>query len=218
MTICYSFASRSRPERFFETLDNIISMSASKDFFIVAKLDTDDEPMVTDEVQSRIAKDYPQVIVKWGQSNSKIHAINRDLDNIPHWDIMICASDDMRFRTYGYDDIIRKHMPADLDGFLHCWDDYAKGDVCTVNITGRVYHERDGNIYNPCYYSLWADNESTEIAKIRGKYIHVPGVSIEHLHYTNGGKASKDWLYRRNDTYHADKVIFEERKGRGFDL
>lgn len=218
MTICYSFASRSRPERFFETLDNIISMSASKDFFIVAKLDTDDEAMVTDEVKERIAKDYPMVIVKWGQSNSKIHAINRDLDNIPHWNIMICASDDMRFRTYGYDDIIRQHMPADLDGFLHCPDDYAKERVCTVNITGRVYHDRDGNIYNPCYYSMWSDDEATEVAKIRGKYILVMGVKVEHLHYTNNAKANKDELYWRNDTYNADKAIFETRKARGFDL
>lgn len=218
MTICYSFASRSRVDRFFDTLNNIIEMSASRDFFIVAKLDTDDMTMTTDEVQERIAKGYPMVIVKWGQSNSKIHAINRDLDNIPHWDIMICASDDMRFRTYGYDDIIRQHMPADLDGYLHIPDDYAKERVCTVNITGRTYHERDGNIYNPCYYSMWSDDEATAVAKIRGKYILVHGVSIEHLHYTNNAKAKKDELYWRNDTYNADKAIFEQRKAINFGL
>jgi hypothetical protein len=53
---------------------------------------------------------------------------------------------------------------------------------------------------------------------MRGKYILVPGIQIEHLHYTNDRKAVKDELYWRNDTYNKDKVIYEQRKARGFDL
>ena len=217
MTICYSFASRSRPERFFQTLDNIIVQSVSTDFFIVAKLDEDDMTMNDPLIKQKIADNYPMVIVKWGVSNSKIHAINRDLENLPHWDIMICASDDMRFRTHGFDDLIRRFMPAHLDGFLHMLDDYAKDRVCTVSILGRKYYERDGYIYHPDYYSMWCDDEATAIAKARERYFVVPG-EIEHLHYTNYRKAVKDELYWRNDTYNKDKVIFEQRKARGFDL
>ena len=215
MTICYSLASRSRPDKFFETLDNIQTMSKEHNHFIVAKLDDDDHSMNNDFVRSKIVS-YPSVMVKWGKSISKIHAINRDLDDIPKWDIMICVSDDMRFRTYGYDDIIRQHMPEDLDGFLHIKDDYAKEKVCTVSIIGRKYYERDGYIYNPAYYSLWCDNEAHEIAVLRGCYKEIPG-SIEHLHYT-AGKASKDQLYKRNDTYHEDQRIFNERKANNFYL
>ncbi len=163
-------------------------------------------------------KKETRLIVKWGTSKSKIHAINRDLDNLPAWDILICMSDDMRFRTWGYDEIIRKHMPVNLDGFLHCHDDYAKDRVCTVSIIGRKYYERDGYIYHPEYYSMWCDDEATEVAKQRGCYIHVPGVAIEHLHYTNNAKAAKDELYWRNDTYNADKLIYQQRKARNFDL
>ena len=216
MTICYSFASRSRKDRFFETINNIREMSESKDYFILAKLDEDDPVMNNEEVRN-ILWAAPDVIVKWGMSKSKIHAINRDLDNLPHWDIMICLSDDMRFRTSGFDNIIRQHMPADLDGFLHMYDDYAKDRVCTVSILGRKYYERDGHIYHPDYYSMWCDDEETEKAKLRGRYFVVPG-EIEHLHYTNDAKAKKDALYWRNDTYNKDKVIFEQRKARGFDL
>jgi hypothetical protein len=218
MTICYSFASRSRPERFFETLDNIIVQSASTDFFIVAKLDEDDMTMNDPLIKQKIADNYPMVIVKWGMSKSKIHAINRDLDNIPDWSILICASDDMRFRTPGFDNIIRQHMPADLDAFVHCPDDYAKERVCTVSILGRKYYERDGHIYYDGYYSMWSDDEETEKAKIRKRYILVPEVKIEHLHYTNDRKAVKDELYWRNDTYNKDKEVFEQRKARNFDL
>jgi hypothetical protein len=217
MTICYSFASRSRPDRFFQTLDNIIAMSASNDYFIVAKLDDDDMTMNDPLVKERLLS-YPMVIVKWGTSKSKIHAINRDLEDIPHWDIMVCASDDMRFRTIGFDDIIRNNMPASLDAFIHCPDDYAKDRVCTVSIMGKRYYQRDGYIYHGDYFSMWCDDEATEVAKARGCYVWLPEVSIEHLHYTNDRKAVKDELYWRNDTYNKDKAIFEQRKARGFDL
>lgn len=217
MTICYSFASRSRPDRFFETLDNIQTMSAQQNHFIVAKLDEDDQSMNNDYIRSRIAS-YPSVLVKWGTSKSKIHAINRDLDNIPDFAILICASDDMRFRTYGYDDIIRKHMPENLDGFIHLQDDYAKDRVATVSILGRTYYQRDNQIYSDAYFSMWCDDEETAKAKLRGCYILVDGQHIEHLHYTNNAKAKKDELYWRNDTYNADKAVFEERKKHNFYL
>lgn len=218
MTICYSFASRSRPDRFFETLDNIIQMSAQQDHFIVAKLDTDDPTMNNDAIKARIDS-YPGVLVRWGTSRSKIHAINRDLEDLPPWDIMICASDDMRFRTHGFDDLIRQYMPADLDALVHLMDDYAKDRVCTVNITGRKYFERRGRrIYVEDYFSMWSDDEETEVSKILDKYILVPGTHIEHLHYTNNAKAKKDELYWRNDTYNADKKIFEQRKAMNFGL
>jgi hypothetical protein len=216
MTICYSFASRSRPERFFQTLDNIIAMSASNDYFIVAKLDEDDMTMNDPLIKERLLS-YPMVIVKWGTSKSKIHAINRDLEGFKY-DILICASDDMRFRTIGFDNIIRKNMPGSLDAFIHCPDDYAKDRVCTVSIMGKRYYQRDGYIYHEDYFSMWCDDEATEVAKARGCYVWLPEVAIEHLHYTNDRKAVKDELYWRNDTYNKDKVIYEQRKARGFDL
>jgi adenine deaminase len=217
MTICYSFASRSRPDRFFETLDNITQMSAQQNHFVVAKLDTDDPTMNSDAIKARIDS-YPGVLVRWGTSRSKIHAINRDLEDLPHWDVMVCLSDDMRFCTHGFDDLIRQYMPEDLDGFIHLQDDYAKDRVSTVSILGRKYYERDNAIYNDAYFSMWCDDEETEKANIRGKYILVPGTHIEHLHYTNNAKAKKDELYWRNDTYNADKAIFEQRKAMNFGL
>lgn len=219
MTILFNFASRSRPDKFFETLDNIVRNCASNDYFIVCKLDEDDTTM-TDAYVRRKLLTYPKVIIKWGTSTSKIHAINRDLNNgdLPTWSILINMSDDMKWGTFGFDDIIRQHMPANLDGFLHVPDDYAQDRVCTTSIIGYRYYQRDMYVYHPDYYSMWCDDEATEVAKARGCYIQVPGIQLEHLHYTNMGKAGKDALYRRNDTYLADKRIYEERKARNFDL
>lgn len=220
MIICHNFASRSRPAQFFQTLDNIIAHSANPDYFILAKLDEDDMTMNDPMVRQKIADSYPMVIVKWGTSASKIHAINRDINDgdLPKWDILINMSDDMRWGTYGYDDIIRQHMPEDLDGFLHVPDDFAGDRVCTTSIIGYRYYQRDMYVYNPAYYSMWCDNEAHEVAVARSCYIKVPGIRLDHLHYTNAGKASKDALYRRNDTYLADKRIYEERKAINFNL
>lgn len=220
MTILFNFASRQRPDKFFETLDNISSMCTGLKYFIVAKLDIDDHTMYNNAVIDRIAN-YMPVISKWGHSASKIDAINRNLNDgdLPKWDILVNVSDDMRFKTLGFDDIIRKYMPVSLDALLHFPDDYAKEKVCTCAIIGYRYYQRDMFVYNPAYYSMWCDDEQTDVAKGRGCYVYVPGVmEIDHLHYTNLGKAPKDALYRRNDTYLADKRIYEERKARNFDL
>lgn len=221
MTILFNFASRSRPDKFFATLDNVILNCAHNDYFIVAKLDNDDMSMNDPLVKQKLADHYPMVIIKWGTSTSKIHAINRDINDagLPHWDILVNVSDDMRFLTYGFDDIIRKNMPENLDALLHFPDDYAKDKVCTCAIMGYRFYQRDMHVYWPGYYSMWADDEQTDKAKARSCYIYVPNeIEIEHLHYTNMGKASKDALYRRNDTYLADKRVYEERKARNFDL
>jgi hypothetical protein len=220
MTILFNFASRSRPEKFFEGLNNIIDNCASNDYFIVAKLDNDDGHMNNGCIKQALTDKYPQVIIKWGNSTSKIHAINRDLNDgaLPKWDILINMSDDMRWGTFGFDDIIMQHMPVNLDGFLHVPDDYAQERVCTTSIIGYRYYQRDMYVYHPDYYSMWCDDEATDVAKARGCYVLVPGVALEHLHYTNERKAVKDELYWRNDTYNKDKVIYEQRKARGFDL
>jgi hypothetical protein len=219
MTILFNFASRSRPEKFFEALNNIRANIASKDYYILAKLDEDDVTMNTKSIRNQLWL-APDVVTKWGTSTSKIHAINRDLNDgtLPKWDILINMSDDMRWGTYGFDEIIRQHMPVNLDGFLHVPDDYAKERVCTTSIIGYRYYQRDMYVYNPAYYSMWCDDEATIVAKERGCYVMVPGVALEHLHYTNERKAVKDELYWRNDTYNKDKVIFEQRKARNFDL
>lgn len=216
MKILFKYPSRQRPQRFFEGLDNIAQLVSNKnDYIISCTLDTDDATMNNEEVITRIHS-YPNTSIAWGVSRSKIDAVNRSMPN--DWDVACVMSDDMRFRTHGFDNLIREYMPADLDGFIHLQDDYAKDRVATVSILGRKYYERDNAIYNEAYYSMWCDDEETEKAKIRGKYILVPGTHVEHLHYTNNAKAKKDELYWRNDTYNADKKIFEQRKAMNFGL
>lgn len=216
MRILYNFASRSRPERFFETLDNIINLSETPDFSFLVKIDSDDNTMINKNVLDKLQWycSMFNISVCIGASDSKVHAINRDIP-LNGWDVIVNMSDDMRFTIPGFDGYIRQHIEPDT--LLHIPDTYAGSKLITMHICDRDYFLRDKYIYNPAYYSLWADNESMRVAQIRGRYRFVDLPIIEHLHYSNGG-AGKDALYRRNDTYQADKQIYLEREANNFYL
>lgn len=225
MKICFVFASRSRPQRFFAVLENIRDMTLDKDYFVVAKLDEDDHVMTREGGR---LKDYPEVIVKWGYSKSKIAAINRDMDRLPEWEILINVSDDQLFIERGFDRIIKEHM-TDQDLFLHFSEPYSNSqatksggnEVCVMSIIGRTYYERDRFIYHPAYYSLFCDEEATQVAKLRGCYKYIPEPIFCHYHYSQSDpsfRIKKDALYQRNDTYRQDERIFNERKKINFGL
>jgi hypothetical protein len=216
MKILYNFASRNRPDRFFAALDNIKEFSISGDYIILAKID-DDDPCD----YSRISE-YDNVIREGGFSESKIHAINRGI--FPGgWDILVNMSDDMRFITMGYDEIIRQHCGP--DDFLHFPDLDAdaqsnspnKDDsISTMSIMGRDYYNRFGYVYHPEYSSLWCDNEATAVAKLLGRYKHVPVRIFEHLHCA-WGKAPRDAQYIKTESFfYKDKNVFNKRKAKGF--
>lgn len=215
--IAFNFPSRLRPGRFFSALDNIQNYVADKDnYFIGVKLDLDDYTMNTEAIAGRIWQ-YRHTHIFAGNSTSKIHAVNRDVDKFPPWDILITMSDDMAFTTPGFDNIIRNEMPADLDWLLHFPDTFAKERVCTLPITGINYYKRDDYVYYNEYYSMFCDNEQTIVAKLRNRYKYIPMPILDHNHYSNN-RARKDGLYKRNDTYRADERIFKRRESINFNL
>lgn len=219
MRIMYNYATRQRPDRFFAGLDNICQMSATQDYFIVAKCDEDDHTMNNADVWKRL-ETYPELTVKWGHNKSKIAAINAGLSDLPPYDILINFSDDMRFVVKGFDDLIRADMKGyfpDGDGVLNYPDGYAPEELSTMSIMGRKYFNRFGYVYHHDYYSLWCDNEFSEIAQSLNKFQYIPIQLYEHLHYAPG-KAHKDALYQRNDTYHHDKQIYLQRKALNFNI
>jgi hypothetical protein len=213
MRIAYILASRSRPEKFFSVLENIRHLSASNDYFILAKADLDDHTMNNDAIRDRM-EDYPELTVKWGHSDNKTHAINRDIEDLPPFDVLVCMSDDMVFTVPGFDNIIRQH--AHGDNFLHFPDSYKKAACSTMSIMTRQYWERFKYIYHPSYNSLWCDVEATEVAKLLGCYKYIPQQIFEHRHYSTG--EPKDALYKRNDTYKRDRANYLNRRIENFGL
>lgn len=218
LKILFKFASRSRPEKFFRCLDNIHANTKSDNFQVLATLDTDDETMNNESVHEKL-KSYPNVIAIYGESKSKIHAINRDLDYIQDWDILINTSDDMWFTEFGFDIEIKndmlKHFP-DLDGVLHYNDGNQKDNVMTMSIIGRKYFDRFKYIYHPSYISLWSDVEAMEVARGLNKIVYMGDDKIlfRHMHPA-WGLTNWDEQYKKTESseyWETDAATYHLRK------
>jgi hypothetical protein len=218
MHILIKFPSRGRPEKLRSTFLKYVQMAedTSKISFIVS-LDEDDTTRTrTQLIVLKLFHKDTQVFV--GPSCGKIAAVNRDLDPLPNFDILLLASDDM-IPEKGYDRIIRekmmKHYP-DTDGVLFFNDGYRGPNLNTLCILGRKYYERFGYIYHPSYKSLWCDNEFTEVAYKLGKQTYFPEIIIRHEHpfWT---KEDMDKVYVENQEWDSqDKQNYMNRSILGF--
>lgn len=209
--ICFNFASRSRPKKFFDCLDNIRQFTSDKDYFVLAKLDDNDREI--ENYKARL-NDYPEVTPVFGISKSKVHAINRGLEGVK-FDILCNHSDDMFFIKKGFDILIKEYCTE--DSFVH-FPDQVVTIISTYSIMDWVYFNRFKYVYNPAYRNLWCDNEATDVAKILGKYKFINEKIIEHRH-PQYRLSERDMQYRKTEaTYWAEKIVYERRKARNFDL
>jgi len=208
--ICFAFASRSRPAKFFECLNNLRDMAVTE-YFVLAKIDDDQKELY------RGVENYPEVIVKYGKSINKVHAINRDIDPIKHpFDILCCHSDDMFFIKKGFDILIKEHCQDDT--FVHFPDQTTGDRLCSYSMMDKIYFSRFNYVYHQAYRNLWCDNEAMEVAKLLGRYKFVNEKILEHRHYING-MGVRDMQYRKTEaTYWIDKRTFDKRKMKRFDL
>ena len=223
MMIAYIFPSRSRPAKFFKTLDNIKIFSESDNYFVWAKLDEDDETMNNPEVIEKIKAEHPEVTVKWGISESKVHAVNRSLEDLPECDILIIQSDDIVWDMVGYDNEIRnafeKHFPG-LDGTVHFPEENAARRTIIVSMVGINLYRKLGYLYHPDFVSVYCDNHFTEMTMAMKKYVYIDKTIFSH-HHPIWQKTDWDELYRLNEgaeLYKKDRDTFTRLKANNFGL
>ena len=113
--IIIKFPSRERPKKFRDCLANIIeTVSDLHSILILVTVDEDDESM---SWVKNIDKPFVKVI--FGKSESKIHAVNRDMNLIDfNWDYLVLMSDDMMFIKPHWDKEIISKFFASLSGEL----------------------------------------------------------------------------------------------------
>src|SRR5215510_6860824 len=107
MRILFKFATRARSHKFFNCLDNIMLLVSDKlNYDILISCDDDDESMFGEKIKEKMLEHAARgsIIMKMGKSKGKIDAINRDIDGMSSWDILINTSDDMMFLQKGFDD------------------------------------------------------------------------------------------------------------------
>ena len=221
MKLLIKFPTRNRKNKFFKVLKKYQNLceDLTNTYFLIT-LDNDDESMLPSEVD-QIFRTFKNVKVIYGNSNSKIHAINRDIELVDDWDIVLLASDDMVPKVKGYDNVIRDKMKEnypDTDGVLWFNDGHQGNKLNTLSILGKKYYERFGYIYYPEYKSVWSDNEFMMVGNLLGKQTYFDEVIIEHEH--------PDWGYGNRDVIHQinynnenhDKLLFMKRKENNFFL
>ena len=146
---------------------------------------------------------YPNVSYIFGISDSKIHAVNRDMELIGEqfdWDVLLLGSDDMQPQIKGFDDLILQHFENDNDKFL--WSsDGRQPRICTIPIMGREYYNRFDYIYHPNYKSFFCDNFQTDVAFRLNKCVKTNECYLMHQHPAWGGTVENDNLYKKNETF-----------------
>lgn len=225
MKYLIKYASRSRPENFERGLISIIeNATAPENIVVLVSLDVDDTRL--SEYMTVIEKYWSKVHikVKADTSLSKIHAINRDVNDYKaHWDILINFSDDMIFTAKGWDSFITEKFKMYFpngDGFLHLNDGNQSLNIATMSVMDRRYYDRDDYIYNPEYLSLECDREATDVAHIRGRKVYIKDQIIKHLHY-EWNLAPNDTIYVQNSTQEIrqkDIETFKKRKAVNYGL
>jgi hypothetical protein len=231
MKILIKFPSRERPARFFDSLDSIYNnLHTPENVFVLATLDENDSSMNNAYIKAKLAE-YPRLGVDWGESNSKIHAINRGMDTIDKvlpaaadWDIVCVMSDDMVFCFQGFDEIISTDMQAlfaGTDGYLHYWEKDSHTVLNVMTIKGRQYYERFGFLYDPRFKSLWVDNLQMEIAKALGKYRFVNLEIFKHFNpaYGYAGYEKDEMFIQQQEIgWGDDQKLFYELKAKKFEI
>jgi hypothetical protein len=217
MRLLYKFASRSRPEKFFACLNNILDMAEHDDFVIVPTLD-DNDHTVNQLFKDKLSTFGEKIQPVFGRSTSKIHAVNRDMPG-GLWDIVIATSDDMEFVQKGFDlqiiSDMNTHFP-DSDGVLHYPDGFDHDDILSLPVIGRKYYDRFGYIYHPSYQSLFCDEEAILVARGLGKIASINRSIVKHNHPTWIGNGMDAQYKHTEGFYWVDKRTFDRRKQRNF--
>jgi hypothetical protein len=225
--ILFKYASRSRTQKFFVGLDNILTnLSDLNNFCILISLDIDDYSMNNKETINRLVEyvnKYPEkIIIKFGNSKNKIDAINRDVNEIKekfNFDILVNFSDDMEFIEHSFDDIIRGKFfmfYPDTDGNIYFNDGFTGERLSTMSIIGRKYYDKFNYIYHPSYHSLWCDNEYTEVAKRSEKIIYFHERIFNHNHPSNVGGFIDEQLIKTESFSDIDRQNYEQRLKNNF--
>lgn len=206
--VLVKYASRSRPQRFFDGLDNIFETCEFPDrILVMCTLDSDDPTMNNDEVKERLSK-YKYIDVNYGISGTKIRATNRDLNKVPEhfkdWDILCNFSDDMKWTEYAWDTMIRRDfnfVSSDFSHYMAYLDPDTGGSLSTLFISGRTFFDKFKFIYDEIFESLFADNLVEDCAKAIGKY-HYTGYQIyQHFNPSYGYvRYEEDEMYREQQT------------------
>lgn len=207
LKILFKFPTRERPHKAKQRIEEIRANCIDPNYTIMMSVDSDDKATM-DNIEL-----FNGCFLDIDQSPNKIHAINRNMDKAPDWDIVVVMSDDMKCMVHGFDKLIRDEFTSySLDQALWFFDGH-QHSICTLVVMGRVRYEKFKYLYHPSYVSLWCDNEWTEVNEPK----KIDTVIFYHEHPAWKRGEPMDALYVRNEAYFEhDKLNYLRRKQLNF--
>jgi hypothetical protein len=221
MKLWIQFPTRNRPERFWEYFQKYQEyLYKPEECLINVVIDADDASMNNDDMMDRIlAFKNVRLTIDDDENRTKHKAVNSSISKSLPWDVLLLASDDMLPMERGYDNVIKTDMEKffpDTDGALWYFDGNRR-DINTLQIMGRKYYERFGYIYREETIAFYGDTEFQEVAESLKKLQYIDRCIIRHEHYEWNREIKKDETYSKNSPFFEhDRLIFEERKAKGF--
>ena len=196
--------------------------------YVLVAADVDDETMMNSFVYTKVVNEYKNIKIAYGKSDSKIHAINRHINELPEfwpeaadWDIIVVMSDDMRMVVNSWDEIIRMEFLTRLSyggTYLHFREKDTQRALNVMEIMDRTYYERFGYIYHPSYKSLWCDNEKTEVAKMLRCYHYIDNEIFVHENPVYGYQPRDEMFDAQQALWGIDEANYYARKALNFEI
>ena len=141
-----------------------------------------------------------------------VKAINAAFLAHPNFAAYMFASDDMRFRTAGWDKtFLDKLEELDNTGVVY-GNDLIHGEGIPTHwcVSGRLV-KAFGYFGVPCCNHICADVFWKDVGDLIGRRSYLPEIITEHLHFSVN-KAEYDWVYDSNNSsnrYHSDANAYK---------
>lgn len=231
--ILVQFPTLGRPKQFLEVFELYLKNLSGRHMVIFNIIcDKDDlsmqAPSVTKAIEAMVFRQQqecthaPMYDIFFDKGTEKISAINSHID-MTHFDIVICASDDMIPYEDLWDDIIATDMETyypELAGCITYKDGRDVGNLITFSIMGKSLYEHFGYIYHPDYKSLYCDNEFTDAVNALNSVTYIDRTLFGHEHYAEDGNRNSgkiDFAARKTLQFSGrDGIIYAKRKELGF--
>lgn len=175
------FPTRKRPNSVRRVKDSIQN-TASGQVEIVVYADADDDSPKVDGVSYITG---PRIVLT--------ECYNVCYERTAGDTIMFC-SDDVLFRTPGWDDLVNAAFPEDRVAFVHGDDGYNGDRFGTHGFLSRKWIDTLGYVLPPYFSADYADNWINEVANEVHRRVYVPAL-FEHMH-PSLGKGEVDDTFR----------------------
>lgn len=217
MKLLIKYASRHRPGKFLQAMNNILTTVVDPAFQIIVSIDSDDEKMI--QIANNNQFQNTQFYINDNQGG-KVGAINANIP-LTGWDWLVNMSDDMQFIVKGWDVRMRESIKAvwgnSTDFFANFNDGFQGPKLCTMSVIGFEYWCRTFFIYKPCYRSLSCDAEEFYVAQMLKRYHYFPELLYKHVHPANVKGVKSDELYVANELFQKqDTETYFKRLNKNF--